>query len=192
VVAYFNARIGERNKLIDRLLQLTHDRLAAAHGWDIEIVSMVNWFNLKKGYDQAMLSAMQGYGYDDISNLNWALRGLAISAGHHAPYITKGLLDLYTRTENEEANAWLNYILYRSTGEKSYEEAFVNRMDEILASDDEDLNYELTRFCNEIWKYSSHSELLMMRPFLKKMVESRNEDLRREAIKLVAAKELVL
>ena len=192
VVAYFNGRIGERNKLIDCLLQLTHDPHAARNGWDIEIVGLVNWFKLKKGSDEAMLNAMAAYGSENTSNLNYALRYLSISAGHHQPYITRGLDDLYTKTDDSETRMWLSYILFRNTGDKVYEEAFNKIVDDILESDDEDQYYELSKFCEEVWKYSSHADLLQVKPFIKKMSESKSEDLRRNATKLATAKELAL
>lgn len=167
VRAYFAERPEERDRLLGRLRRLRHDQLAARNGWDREIAGFINRFRTKEVADEAMLLLMADYGSGE--SLTWALGYLAASAGVHPQYITDGLVILRERLTDEEHLFWIDYILWRNTGDEKYKLAFDARVEELLALDDEDRQFPLSKLITDAWRNYTAEELEGLTPYITRM-----------------------
>ncbi len=171
-VGFFNARPTDRDKLLGRLRLLIHDPLCAQNGWDLEIIGLLNRFRMKDGADEALLKIMAKA--DDTYDVNCYLIRLAVSAGTHPAYITSALQDLAKKMKDEEGQFWLNYILYRGTGDKKYKTAFTKQVSAALAITGDDRPYYLTRLQSDVWHYHTADELTEWASLIKKLKEDKH------------------
>lgn len=195
IVAFFNARPADRDKLLDRLRMIIHDPLAAGYGWDLEIIGLLGWFRMKDGIDDALLMIMKHYGTrQEVGDIAHYLQRLSISAPVHPVYVTAALKILATKITGLESEGqmklWLDLTLYRSTGEMKYKTSFTEKVKELLASTDDDSPVSIFNLCPDVFRNMPSAELEEWKDLIKMIADQKDEYSGQLAKDMIAFKKL--